>query len=110
MILVILESPYSGTEAEVKLNVEYARKCIRDCLERGESPIASHLLYTQPGILEDDIEKERQLGIKAGLDWYRAADLIVLYIDRGVSKGMKFAIKRAAIYDLEIDFRRLEES
>lgn len=43
---VIVESPYAG---EVEANVTYARACVRDCVLRGEAPIASHLLFTQPG-------------------------------------------------------------
>lgn len=54
MIKVILESPYAG---EIDRNIRYARACVRDSLLRGESPIASHLLYTQSGILDDDIEE-----------------------------------------------------
>jgi hypothetical protein len=61
---VILESPFAG---DVERNVRYARACVRDSLLRGEAPIASHLLYTQPGVLNDDIEAERQHGIDAGL-------------------------------------------
>lgn len=45
MRLVILESPYAGN---IEKNVAYARACVRDSLSRGEAPIASHLLYTQP--------------------------------------------------------------
>src|SRR5690606_3550939 len=41
--LVILESPYAGN---IDLNIDYARAAVRDSLSRGESPIASHLLYT----------------------------------------------------------------
>ena len=63
MRLVILESPYAG---DIERNVAYARECIRDCLLRGESPIASHLLFTQPGILRDDVPAERELSIAAG--------------------------------------------
>ena len=63
---VILESPYAG---DVEENVAYARAAVRDSLLRGESPIASHLLYTQPGILMDDVPDERRLGIEAGLAW-----------------------------------------
>jgi hypothetical protein len=44
MNLVIIESPYAGN---VELNVSYARRAVKDSLGRGESPIASHLLYTQ---------------------------------------------------------------
>ena len=43
MRFVIIESPYAGNVEE---NEEYARKCLRDCLMRGEAPFASHLLYT----------------------------------------------------------------
>ena len=40
MKLVIMESPFAGA---VQQNVHYARLCLRDCLLRGEAPIASHL-------------------------------------------------------------------
>ena len=78
---VILESPYAGNVEE---NVAYARAAVRDSLLRGESPIASHLLYTQPGILKDDVPDERQLGIEAGLAWRFAADATVVYQDLGI--------------------------
>lgn len=64
MKLVILESPFAG---DVKRNILYARMCVRDSLGRGEAPIASHLLYTQSGILNDNLPEERQWGIDAGL-------------------------------------------
>ena len=44
----------------VEENVAYARAAVRDSLLRGESPIASHLLYTQPGILKDSVSDEGQ--------------------------------------------------
>ena len=50
MKLVIIESPYAG---DIEKNVAYARDCVRDSLMRGEAPYASHLLYTQPNILDD---------------------------------------------------------
>lgn len=96
---VIVESPYAGrgtdVAGEIRLNVEYARECIKDCLKRGEAPIASHLLFTQPGILDDDVPEERRLGVEAGLAWITAATAMVVYIDRGVSEGMRNAIQRA---------------
>lgn len=83
---VIMESPYAG---DVEANVAYARACLRDCLVRGEAPIASHLLYTQPGVLDDDVPEERKLGIRAGLEWRALCDAGVFYIDRGWSRGMQ---------------------
>ena len=84
---VILESPYAG---DVAANLDYARACLRDCLERGEAPIASHLLYTQPGVLRDEVPEEREWGIAAGLAWSDTfvCDAAVFYTDRGWSSGM----------------------
>lgn len=82
---VIIESPYAG---DVEANVTYARAAMHDSLNRGEAPIASHLLYTQPGILRDEVPVERQWGIDAGLAWRAVADCAVFYVDRGWSNGM----------------------
>ncbi|AGH56734.1 hypothetical protein Phi19:2_gp074 [Cellulophaga phage phi19:2] len=101
---VILESPYAGS---VKANVEYARLCIRDSLLRGEAPIASHLLYTQPTILDDNIPKERTIGILAGLAWKDVADAHVFYLDLGMSPGMKYALDLAESINQNIEFRTI---
>lgn len=91
MVLVILESPYAGN---VLRNINYARKCVLHSLTCGESPIASHLLYTQSGILNDQIKSEREVGLKAGLAWRKRADLQVFYVDYGISKGMSLALEQ----------------
>jgi hypothetical protein len=85
-----MESPYAG---DVEANVAYARACLRDCLERGEAPIASHLLYTQPGVLDDANPDERRWGIEAGLAWSDTfvCEAAVFYVDRGWSPGMMAA-------------------
>jgi hypothetical protein len=104
---VILESPYAG---DVEANINYARCCLRDSLCRGEAPIASHLLYTQPGVLCDDTPEERKLGINAGLTWLGVADAMVVYMDRGVSPGMKAAIEQAEYWPISIEYRWLEDN
>lgn len=101
---VIVESPYAG---DVESNVEYARACIRDSLSRGEAPIASHLLYTQPGILRDEEPEERQWGIDAGLAWGSQAEATVVYTDRGISGGMKYGIANAEKAGRPIEYRTL---
>lgn len=106
MILTIIESPYAG---DIETNIEYARKCIKDSLLRGEAPIASHLLYTQKGILDDNIKEERQLGIDAGLEWRRVAEKHVFYTDLGISEGMKYALKYATDNKLNVEFRTLKQ-
>lgn len=104
MRLVIVESPYAG---DIEGNVAYARACVRDALARGEAPFASHLLYTQPGILRDEVPAEREQGIAAALAWYRAADAAVVYTDRGISRGMEFGIATAKAAGKPIEFRSL---
>lgn len=108
MRLVILESPYAG---DVEQNVRYARACLADCLRRGEAPLASHLLYTQPGVLDDGVPAERQLGINAGHAWIDAADAVVAYTDLGISRGMLQGIERArrSRSGVVVEFRVLEE-
>lgn len=103
MKLVIVESPYKGN---VKENIQYAKEALLDSLKRGESPIASHLLYTQ--VLDDDIKEERHMGINAGIAWYKKADLCVLYADNGFSEGMRMGIKKAKEYNVPIEIRKIK--
>lgn len=106
MRLVIIESPYAGeTDAAIAANIEYARWCVRDSLGRGEAPIASHLLYTQPGILKDGEPGERRWGIAAGLAWLRVADATVVYTARGISPGMHKGIEAARREGRPVEFR-----
>lgn len=87
---VVVESPFAGPDQEaIERNQTYARFCLHDCLvNHGEAPFASHLLYTQPNVLRDDVPEERELGIQAGLEWAMHADATVIYTDLGESPGM----------------------
>lgn len=104
---VIVESPYAG---DVDRNVAYARAAVRDCLLRGEAPIAPHLLYTQPGLLDDKVPAERSLGIAAGLAWCGVADATVVYEDHGRSSGMLQGIRAALEAGRPVEFRRLYQT
>jgi hypothetical protein len=104
MRLVILESPYAG---DIEANLEYGRACVRDCLMKGDAPMASHLLYTQPGVLDDTKTTERAHGIAAGLAWGRVACATVVYVDRGYSPGMRYGIARAAQEGRPVEYRSL---
>lgn len=103
---VILESPFAGN---IPRNIAYAKLCIKDMLLRGEAPIASHLLFTQPGILDDASPEERSLGIEAGHSWIRVADVVAIYDDFGISRGMEQGIKRAVRTGTPTDYRQLPE-
>jgi hypothetical protein len=103
--LVVVESPYAG---DVEANVAYAKRCVHDCLNRSEAPYASHLFFTQPGILDDLVPGERKLGIEAGFAWGRAAELVAFYVDRGWSRGMRAGYVEAVRRGTSIEIRALD--
>ncbi len=106
---VIVESPYAGrSENEIAENIDYARACVRDCILRGEAPFASHIIYTQPGILRDGIPDKRSLGMRAGFSWVEVADATIVYTDLGISRGMLAGIAQARKAGKPIVFRSLE--
>lgn len=105
MTLVIIESPFAG---DIEKNIKYARACMRDSLSKGEAPLASHLLYTQEGILNDSVEEERNWGIEAGLAWGKKAVKTIVYTNLGISGGMQRGIDRAKDEGREIVYRELE--
>ena len=105
MRLVILESPFAG---DIEKNLHYGRLCMHDCLVRyGEAPYASHLLYTQPGVLRDKVSGERELGMEAGFAWRSKADATVIYTDLGISGGMEEGARRAEEMSHKVEYRRL---
>lgn len=104
MELVIIESPFTGN---VELNQEYARAAMKDCLLKGEAPYASHLLYTQKGVLDDKDKDQRKLGIEAGLCWGKMASKTVVYTDLGISEGMRQGIERALTENRIVEYRNL---
>lgn len=105
---VVIESPLAGDIKEtIEDNLKYACGCMHDCLTRGEAPFASHLLYTQEGILDDNLPEERTRGITAGRIWACCADRCVVYIDRGVTGGMWQGMIHAYKHDIPIEIRML---
>ena len=89
---VVVESPFAGGFS----NVRYGRECLRDCIDRGESPFAAHLLYAQKGLLNDSIPIERKKGLEAAAAWLEVADCVCVYMDLGITPGMVLGIVRAA--------------
>lgn len=105
---VIVESPYAAPTPEgIERNVRYLRACLRDCLLRGEAPFASHAIYTQPGVLRDEVPDERKHGIESGFAWRQVADATVCYMDLGVSSGMRYGVTHADSLRHQIEYRYL---
>lgn len=98
---VVVESPLAG---DFHRNIRYAQLCVLDCLQRGEAPFASHLIY--PQVLDDRQAGERAVGIEAGLAWNWAADAVVFYEDLGVSPGMERALQLVPL-GKDVEHRKL---
>ncbi|NWL34457.1 DUF7768 domain-containing protein [Paenarthrobacter nitroguajacolicus] len=107
MKLVIVESPYAG---DIAANETYARRALADSLARGEASFASHLLYTQRGILDDANPEQRKQGIAAGFAWGEKADLTASYVDRGTSTGIEMGITAAKACGRPVEFRSIGAS
>jgi hypothetical protein len=107
--IVIIESPFAGNEnAHEDLHIEYGRACMRNAFVRGEVPYASHLLYTQPGVLDDDVPEQRELGLTGGhLFLKRCADFVAVYVDMGISLGMQRGIAEAKASGRAVEYRSL---
>lgn len=104
--LVIIESPFAGN---IERNLKYVRAAMQDCFRRGEAPFASHALYTQPGVLDDNNPAQRAMGIEAGLLWGKHAAKTVVYVDLGHSKGMMQGILAARACGREVEERSLPD-
>jgi hypothetical protein len=92
---------YQGTYSRAELlrqNIIFARLAVADSLARGEHPIASHLLYTQ---VWSETPELREAGIRAGVRWHARSDKVILYIDLGLSQGMRNAEDNALLVGCE---------
>jgi hypothetical protein len=112
--LVAIESPFMRTgdthdqrKESLRRNLRYLRAAMRDCIERGEAPFASHGLYTQPGVLDDDNPEQREAGILAGFAWASSAEARVVYVDLGISPGMQRGIDHAVAIGQPVEMRRI---
>lgn len=103
---VCIESPLRGLHGgKIERNVMYADAAMYHSLRRGEAPFLGHLLY--PRVLNDAIELDRAFGIAAHTTWLRAADMIAVYTDLGISDGMRHAIDLAYSIGISVEYRYL---
>lgn len=89
METVFICSPYSG---DVKKNLENAKKYARNAARRGYAVVCPHLLY--PQFLDDGDEREREIGIKSGIEFLGMCDEMWVFASdyEHCTKGMKMEI------------------
>lgn len=108
---VFIESPFSG---DIPANLAYARRCVMDSIQRGEAPVALHLIYPalpDGEFVSDSTPVEGMPGREACLKCCRAVrnkmDLVVFYVDKGWSGGMKQALDEVIADSRPYIFRSL---
>lgn len=99
---VMIASPLGGDEEK---NVMYARECMLNAIGRGEAPYVPHLLY--PQVLKDTDPAARAQCMRMSTTWARNVDALCVYVDRGISAGVREEIEAAASANVVIEFRTL---
>ena len=86
-------SPFASEDDALQAaNVERARAICREIALAGHAPFAPHLLL--PQVLDDGVEAEREVGLRAGLAWLPVADELWV-CGPGLSPGMVREIREA---------------
>lgn len=103
---VMIESPFHSDNPETHRAYKlYLMRAVYDCLQRKEAPFASHGFYTL--FLNDKDQREREQGMACGFAWQQAAQLVAVYEDYGISKGMWEGISNAFKHDLKVEHRQI---
>lgn len=88
--------PLAETEesqkVELESNLHRAKTACRILISLGFMPLAPHLYFTT--FLEDEVKRERENGIRLGLQWLEEADEVWVFGDT-ISEGMAVEIARA---------------
>lgn len=100
---VNLESPMRGCNNWQA----YLKLCMKDSMDRGEAPFASHAMY--PFFLDDDDPKQRRQGLEMGHEYLQKSQAVVFYVDLGMSPGMLIALDRALAFKKRVEFRCIHE-
>ena len=104
MKIIYICSPYhAGSEKILKRNIEYAKELTREILLRGDAAITVHLYMTQ--CLSEENEKERNIGLTAGMDILRRCDGIIVGEKFGISEVMSKEIRCAKDGNMTIEYR-----
>ena len=77
--------------------------CSELALHSSIIPISTALLFN--GFLDDNDEKQRQVGITCGLSILKNCDILFLYAKDGISEGMKREIEFASKRHIPIEVK-----
>lgn len=103
---VILVTPFMNEDPAMAEKMKrYGKRATRDSILKNEAPLASHLFYYS--VLNDRDPIERDIGLQSQLSWLKVADLVVVYVDFGITPAMKVAINNAQLLVKRIEYRTI---
>ena len=103
--LIYIASPYAG---DIAGNTQFAIQCCQFAIQRGYTPVASHLIY--PQILDDTIPEQRELGLSLGYHPLAASSEMLL-VGKLICDGMANETYHAERRGINIRYiRKSEES
>jgi hypothetical protein len=104
-MFILIISPTTAYTPTILADREYARRCLRDALIRGEAPVAPYLHYD--GALESAIPTENALRRAAVEAIMLRASAIVAYLDRGWTDEMRHVVGRARALHVHVIERKI---
>lgn len=94
-------SPYrAGSKEDLERNLAYARELTLQALKAGLAPVTPHLYIAQ--CLDEGKQKEREMGMAAGLELLGACDFLIAGIRYGISEGMGREIAAAEAAGMDV--------
>lgn len=96
----MMEDPASGAKM-----MRYAARCAQDSTNRGEAPLMAHAFYYS--VLNYMNSIERDMGLHSQLSWIPRAELVVVYVDFGITAAMQVAINVAEVKNRKIEYRSI---
>jgi len=102
----VILSPFMAEDPSQARRMErYAKRCLQDSVLKNEAPVANHYFYYE--VLNSNLSIERDIGLQSQLIWIKHADLVVVYIDMGITQAMELAINVAKIANKRLEYRSI---
>lgn len=103
---VLVITPFMAEDlSKASLMKRYAERALKDSITRNEAPVMSHLFYYN--VLNSNDAIERDIGLHSQLAWIGKADLVVIYVDYGITAAMQVAINVAETKSRKIEYRSI---
>jgi len=94
-------SPYRAkTPQQHQIHLEYAKELSKRITLSLGAVITPHLYY--PLFLDDNVEREREIGMESALDLLKVCDTLVVGQKHGISSGMQMEIDFAKKNNIDI--------